>query len=126
MADEPILIIQVPRGSAIERQLREDPPAAARAGEVVVEAGITDEAGNLEPALAGEVVLSLPAPEVLGQQAADVGRVLHQAGAGTDPLVIVVEAAEALADEELAPVVAAAARAPRRPVILRVIRPSER
>ena len=90
----------------------------------MVEAGVTDEQGNLEPSLAGEIVMTLPAPEALPRQADDVRRVLHQAGAGNEPLVIVVEAAEELLEEELAPVAAAAGRAPRA-VILRVIRPAE-
>jgi hypothetical protein len=71
------------------------------------------------------VVLSLPAPEALERQADDVRRVLDEAGTGTEPLVIVVEAAEEFLEEQLAPVVAAADRA-RRPVILRVIHPAER
>ena len=93
---------------------------------MVVETGVTDADGNLEPPLAGEVVLTLPAPEALARQADDVRRVLDGPGTGTEPLVIVVEAAEEFLDEELAPVVAAAARAPRQPVILRVIHPAER
>jgi hypothetical protein len=115
----------VPRGSAVQRQLREDPPPVARGGDVVVEAGVTDEQGNLEPPLAGEIVLTVPAPEALARQADDVRRVLDEAGTGIEPLVIVVEAAEMFLDEELGPVIAAADRAPR-PVILRVIHPAER
>jgi hypothetical protein len=113
----------VPRGSAVERQLRDQPPPSARADDVVVETGVTDERGNLEPALAGEVVITLPAPEALTRQAADVRRVLDAAGKGDEPLVVVLEAAEELLEEELAPIAAAAERAPR-PVILRVIRPA--
>lgn len=105
--------------------MREQPPPAARGDDVVVEAGLTDERGNLEPPLAGEVVITLPAPEALRRQADDVRRVLDEAGTGTEPLVIVVEAAEELVEDELAPVAAAAGRAPR-PVILRVIHPAER
>ena len=92
---------------------------------MVVETGVTDEQGNLEPPLAGEVVITLPAPEALERQADDVRRVLDRAGTGTEPLVIVLEAAEVFRDEELAAVAAAAAQAPR-PVILRVIHPAER
>lgn len=86
---------------------------------------MTDERGNLEPPLAGEVVLTLPAPEGLERQAGDVRRVLDAAGTGTEPLVVMIEAAEELLEEQLAPVVAAADRASR-PVILRVIHPAER
>jgi hypothetical protein len=113
----------VPRGSAVERQLRAQPPATGRADDVVVETGVTDEQGNLEPARAGEVVITLPGPEALARQADDVRRVLDAAGSGTEPLVVVIEAAEELRQEELAPIVAAAERAPR-PVILRIIRPA--
>jgi hypothetical protein len=124
MAEQPTLIIQVPRDSAVERQLRADPPPAIQSYEVLVQTAPTDDEGNLE-ALAGEVVLSVPGPEELARQAAEVQRVLRHAGTGTAPLVIVIEAAEELQDDELAPVVEAAQHAPR-PVIVRIIRPSER
>jgi hypothetical protein len=122
MAEQPALIIQVPRGSAIERQLRDQPPVALRGGDVLVQTGPTDDEGNLEE-LAGDIVLSVPSPEELARQ--DVERVLRGAGTGTAPLVVLVQAGEALAEDEVAPVLAAARRAPR-PVILRVVRPSER
>ncbi len=124
MADEPALIVQVPRGSAIERQLRDHPPSVLASDDVLVQTGPTDGEGNLEE-MAGKVVLSVPSPEELARHADDVERVLRDAGTGTAPLVIVVEAAEELEDDEVKPVLAAARRAPR-PVILRVIRPSER
>jgi hypothetical protein len=123
MAGDPVLIVQVPRGSAIERQLRDQRPASLMADDVVVQTGPTDASGFLEER-AGEVVVSLPAPEELRRQAAEVTRVLDHAGAGTEPLVVVVEAGEELREDEAAPLVAAA-RGARRPVILRVIRPSE-
>jgi hypothetical protein len=123
MADDPQLIIQVPRGSAVERRLREEPPGVLSGHDVLIQAGPTDDQGVLE-ALAGEAVLSVPSSEALARQADDVRRVLSQAGTGTAPLVIVVEAAEDLRDEELAPVLDGAGHASR-PVILRVIRPSE-
>jgi hypothetical protein len=124
MAEQPTLIIQVPRGSAIERQLQAAPPPTIPGDEVLVQTAPTDDEGNLEE-LGGEVVLSLLAPEELARQADEVERVLRQAGTGTAPLVIVVEAGEELQDDQLVPVLAAARRAPR-PVILRIIRPSER
>ena len=124
MAEQPILIIQVPRGSAIERQLQAAPPPAIRGDEVLVQTAATDDEGNLE-ALAGEVVLSVLAPEELARHADEVQRVVGRARPGAAPLVIVVEAAEELQDHQVAPVVDAAERAPR-PVILRIIRPSER
>jgi hypothetical protein len=123
MAEEPALIIQVPRASAIERQLQDEPPPALRADDVLVQTGPTDEQGNLE-ALAGEVVLSVASPEELGRQRDEVERVLRGAGTGTAPLVIVIEAGEELHENEAAPVLDGARRAPR-PVILRFVRPSE-
>jgi hypothetical protein len=124
MAENPALIIQVPRGSAVERQLREDPPQALSTLDVLVQTGATDDQGVLEPPIGGEVVFSAPSPETLERQGDDVQQVIRQAGTGTAPLVIVVEAAEVLRQEDLEPVVAAATRASR-PVILRIIRPSE-
>jgi hypothetical protein len=91
---------------------------------VLVQTGATDDQGVLEPPIGGEVVLSVPSSESLERQGDDVQSVIRQAGTGTAPLVIVVEAAESLRQEDLEPVVAAASRASR-PVILRVIRPSE-
>ena len=124
MAEQPTLIIQVPRGSAVQRQLQAAPPSAIRGHEVVIQTAATNDEGNLE-ALAGEVVLSVLAPDELARHPDEVQRVLRQAGTGTAPLVIVVEAAEELRDHQVTPVVEAAQHAPR-PVILRIIRPSER
>ena len=121
MAHQPKLIVQVARGSAVERQLATSPPQALSDGEVVVETGYTTADGHLEPPDAGTVVLSVPSPEALAREADEVRRVIAGAGAGVEPLVIVVEAGEELRDDELAAVLAAAGHAPR-PVILRVMR----
>jgi hypothetical protein len=115
----PRLIIQVPRGGAIDRQLSADRPASVADGEVVFETGPTDHAGRLE-ALPGQVVLSLPSPEALEREADEVRRVIRGAGTGTEPLVVVVEAAEELRDQELAALLDAA-RHTSRAVILRII-----
>ena len=121
MAHQPRLIIQVARGGSVERQLSESPPQAIAGGEVVVEAGYTTADGHLEPPEAGQVVLSVPSPESLAREADEVRRVIARAGTGVEPLVVVVEAAEELRDNELAAVVDATDHAPR-PVILRVMR----
>jgi hypothetical protein len=121
VAREPKLIIQVPRGGAVDRQLAADPPQSITDGEVVVVAGPTDAAGHLEPPAAGEVVMSVPSPEALAREADEVRHVVARAGTGVEPLVIVVEAAEELRDDELAPVLDAAEH-PSRAVILRVLR----
>jgi hypothetical protein len=121
MADDPTLILQIPAGGALDEQLTSDPPAGLAGGAVVVERGPTDSEGVLEPPVAGQVVLSVPSPEALRRQAGDVRRVIDDAGTSTEPIVVVVEAADALREDELGAVLAAAQHAPR-PVILRVIR----
>lgn len=117
---EPKLIVQIPRGSALERRLNAEPPASVSRGEVFVEAGPADEEGKLEPPAAGEVVLSMPSPEGLARESDTVRRVIGQAGTGVEPLVVVLDIAEELREEELAPLLAAAGRSPRA-VILRII-----
>jgi hypothetical protein len=118
------VIFQVPRGSAIERQLREEPPQVFRGDAVLVETGPTDAQGNLE-GLAGQTVLSVPSFSELERQVDELRHVLRQAGTGTQPLVVVVGAAEEI-EERLATAVVDAARDAPRPVFVRVIRPSER
>jgi hypothetical protein len=113
------LIVQVPQGGAVEGQLRRDPPASVASGAVVLDVVPADERGHLEPPDAGQVVLSVPSPEALARQAGDVRRVIDGAGDGAEPLVVVVEVAEELREDELAAVVDAAGRT-RRSVILRV------
>jgi len=103
VAAGPALIIQVARGGAVDRQLGIERPDTVVSGEAVVEAGPADEAGALVPSDHGEVVLSVLSPEALAREPE------------------VVEAAEEVRDEELAPVVEAAKANPR-PVILRIIR----
>jgi hypothetical protein len=66
-------------------------------------------------------VLSVPSPEALSREADEVRRVVERAGTGVEPLVVEVEAAEELREEELAAVVEAAEHTPRA-VILRVVR----
>jgi hypothetical protein len=116
-----LLIIQIPTGGALARQFSEQPPASVTLGDALVEHELTDALGNLEPPAAGEVVLSLPSPEALAREADEVRRVIARAGTGVQPLILVIEAAEQLTDEQLAIVVEAAGHT-QRPVILRVIR----
>jgi hypothetical protein len=118
MASDPRLILQIPAGGPLDDQLTEDPPPG-----IVVERGPNDEEGVLDAPLAGQVVLSVPSPEALRRQADDVRQVIDGAGTSTEPIVVVIEAAELLREDELEVVAAAADRAPR-PVILRVIRNS--
>jgi Zn-dependent M28 family amino/carboxypeptidase len=121
MAVEPKLIIQVPRGGAVDRQLSTHGLEGVAGGEVVVEVLAADAEGVLEPPAAGQVVLSVPSPEALSREADEVRRVVGQAGTGVEPLVVVVEAAEELREDELAAVLDAAGHASRA-VILRIFR----
>ena len=121
MAHQPRLIIQVARGGAVERQLSEDAPQALASGEVVVDVGAASADGHLEPLTVGKTVLSVPSPEALVREAGEVRRVIAGAGTGAEPLVVVVEAAEELRDDELAAILDAAGHTSR-PVILRIIR----
>jgi hypothetical protein len=101
--------------------LREHPPAAVASGDVIVEVGLTDAEGNLEPPTAGEVVLSVPSPEALAREAGEIRRLVSRAGAGVEPLVLVVQAAEELREDELGAALDAASHTAR-PVLLRIIR----
>ncbi len=120
MADQSRLIIQVPPGSAVDRQLSTQPPGSVASGEVVIEVGPTDAGGQLEPSAAGEVILSLPSPESLKREASEIRRVIAGAGAGLEPLVVVLEAAEELREDELAALLDAK-RDTSRAVVLRII-----
>ncbi len=119
--EQPRLIIQLPRGGAVERQFAADPPATLSRADVLVESGPTDDEGVLEALTGGQVVFSVPSPEGFERQAEEVRRAIRHAGTGDEPLVIVVQAAEELRDEELSAVVDAAGHTAR-VVILRVIR----
>src|SRR2546423_559421 len=121
MADQPRLIVQLPRGGAVDRQFSAQAPQGAAGGEVVLEPGPTDAEGVLEPPPGGEVVLSVLSPEALAREAAEVRRVIAGAGTGVEPLVVVVEAAEELREDELAAVLDAAGHTSRA-VILRILR----
>lgn len=82
---------------------------------------LTGAAERLGPPDAGEVVLSVPSPETLAHEADEVRRVIARADRGVEPLVVVVEAAEELQEEELGAVLDAAHQSSR-PVILRIMR----
>jgi hypothetical protein len=121
MADQPRLIIQLARGGAVDRQLSAQAPQSVTGGEVVVEHGATDAEGLLDAPTGGQVVLSVPSPESLAREAGEVRRVIAQSGTGDEPLVVVVEAAEELREDELAAILEAAGDTSRA-VILRIMR----
>jgi hypothetical protein len=120
MSHQPRLIIQLPRGGAVDRQLAAQAPQSVSSGDVVIDTGPTDAEGYLEPPSAGKVVLSLPSPEALAREAEKVRRVIVGAGTGVAPLVVVVEAADQLREDELAAILEAAGRTSRA-VILRIM-----
>ena len=119
MTSEPSIIVQLPRDGAVDRQLRTDPPPSLASGQVVLDHVLAGPDGRLEPPEAGEIVMSVLSPEALREQS-EVRDVIQQAPAEHEPLVIIVEAAEELREDELAVVVDAAERAHRQ-VIIRIM-----
>lgn len=120
MAIEVELIVQLPRGSSIDVHLREEPPASVIDGRVVLEHLAPDENGRLLPPEVGEIVLNVPAPEALRREPEEVRRVIIAAAADGGPLVLLIEGAEYLRDDELDSVLTAAAQT-ERVVILRIL-----
>jgi hypothetical protein len=119
MADEVKLIIQVPAGSAADLSLKADPPAVIADVRVIVEHLHPGEDGTLPPPAAGEVVLTVPSPEALRREPAQVTDSIAAAATDGPPLIILVEGAESLRDDELATVLDAALTTDRM-VILRI------
>jgi len=120
MAQQVGLIVELASGGAADRNLRAAPPPSVVSGRVVLDHIETDVNGRLDPPPAGEVILSVPSPEALRRDRQELADAIEQAVTGDEPLVIVVEAAEELREDELAVVLDAADRADR-VVILRVM-----
>jgi hypothetical protein len=120
MAEEVGLIIQVPRDSAVDQQLREDPPLSVSSGRAVIEPLPADTEGRLLPPPAGEVVLSVLSPEALSREAEEASRAIKEAADDGEPLVVLVTAAEELREDEISAVLDAAVHT-RRVVLLRVL-----
>jgi hypothetical protein len=120
MADDFELIIQLPRDSAVDRHLLQDPPRSLASGRVVLEHLPADSQGRILPPPGGEVIMSVLSPEALAREAEQVRRVIKEAAAVGGPLVVQVEAAQELRDDELASILDAAAHT-RRAVILRLL-----
>jgi len=119
IANEPSVIVQLPRDSAIDHELRAYPLPSVASGQVVLDHVLPGPDGRLEPPEASEIVMSVPSPEGLRQQS-EVRDVIEQAPDKHKPLMIIVEAAEELREDELAAVVDAAEHAHRR-VIIRIM-----
>jgi hypothetical protein len=120
MTDEADLIVQLAPDSALDQNLRTDPPASLRSGRVILDHVAAGEDGRLGPPAAGEIILSVLSPEVLRREPERVRDVIRQAPETGEPPVIIVETAEWLREDELGVVADAAARG-HRTVILRVL-----
>ena len=120
MAQQVGLIVELARDGAADRSLRVAPPPSVVSGRVVLDHIETDVDGRLNPPPVGEVILSVLSPEALRRDRQEVEDAIGEAVTGDEPLVIVVEAAEELREDELAVVLDAADRADR-VVILRVM-----
>ena len=120
MINEASLIVQLPRDGAVDRRFRTSPPPSVTSGRVALEHVAADVEGRLGPPQAGEVVMSVLSPEALIREKQQVQDVVRGAAGTGEPLVIIVEAAEELREDELAAVLAATAHT-HRPVILRVM-----
>jgi hypothetical protein len=120
MADEANLILQLARDSVVDRNLSVDPPLSLVSGRVVLDYIAPGELARLGLTQAGEVIMSVLSPEALARESQQIRDVIRQAPATDQPLVIVVQAAEQLREDELGVVADAAARA-HRLVILRVM-----
>jgi hypothetical protein len=120
MAIQANIVVQLPRDGAVDRYLRADPPPSVASGRVVLDHVTGDADGRLGPPEAGEVVLSVLSPEALTREGRQVEDVIRRAAAGDEPLVIIVQAAAELREDELAAVLAAAGHT-HRPVILRIM-----
>ncbi len=120
MADDVELIVQLPRDSPVDRHLSENLPPSIASGRVILDHLPADSRGRIIAPPAGEVVVSVLSPEALSREAEQVSRQLRQAPAGGEPLVVVVQAAEELREEELTAVLDAAAHTGR-VVLLRIL-----
>src|ERR1700752_4748968 len=114
MTDEPDLIVQLAHDSLTDRNLRAQPPPSLVSGRVVLDHVVPEVPGRLGPPEAGEVIMSVLSPEALRREPDQVRDVIRRAPEESEPLVILVEAAEELREDELTVVADAAARAHRR------------
>jgi hypothetical protein len=112
MTDDVALIIQLPAGSVVDRQLELDPPPSVASGRAVIERVTADVAGTIQPPEAGQVVLSFLSPEALRREPEQVKREIGPDD-GSEPPVVVIEVAEELREDELAVLVQAADDASR-------------
>ncbi|HUK73056.1 MAG TPA: hypothetical protein VLW50_30615 [Streptosporangiaceae bacterium] len=120
MMSQPGIIVQLPRDGAVDHQFRADPPPSVASGQVVLDHVARDPSGRLGPPEAGEVIMSVLSPEALAREPYQVTNAIRRAAATEQPLVIIVQAAEELREDELAVVLDAAAHTHRH-VIVRIM-----
>jgi hypothetical protein len=118
--DRAELIIQLPRGSSVDVHLQEEPPASIADSRVVLEHLPVDDDGKLLPPRAGEIILRVPSPEALRRERQAILDEVVAAAADGGPLVVLVEGAEYLRDNEIDAVLGAA-DATKRVLILRIL-----
>lgn len=119
MTDEADVIVQLARDSAVDRNLRADPPPSVLSGRVVLDHVVPEADGSLGPPEAGEVILSVLSPEAL-REPGQVSNVIRQDPVAGEPPVIIIRTGEYLREDELVVVTDAAARW-HRTVILRIL-----
>jgi hypothetical protein len=120
MTIESKVVVQLARDGAVDRQFQSEAlPDSIVSGRVALDHIDGDPGGVIGPPPAGQVVLSVLSPEGLrdSQRIRDV--VTHTEASG-EPLVITVDAAEYLREDELTAVLAAAEHA-NRLVIVRIL-----
>lgn len=120
MNNEAELIIQLPRDSSVDVHVREEPPASLTDRRVVLEHLTAGPDGKLAPPEAGEILLTVPSPEALRREYDEVLRQVVDAAEDGGPLVLLVEGAEYLRDDEISAVLDAA-EATKRVLILRIL-----
>jgi hypothetical protein len=114
------LIVQVPQGGAVDRNWHDEMPPSVASHAVIVERLPAGAGGSLEPPDAGEIILSVLSPEAFKAEPDEVQAAVAGAAPGEQALVILVEAAEYLREDELA-VVLDAAKGSHRLIIVRVM-----
>jgi hypothetical protein len=120
MTIESSVVVQLARDGAVDRHFQTEAlPDSIVSGRVALDHIEADPGGVIGPPPAGEVVLSVLSPEGL-RDSQVVHDVVRRAQAGDEPLVITVDAAEYLREDELAAVLDAADHA-RRLVIVRIL-----
>lgn len=113
MDNEAEVIIQLPRDSSIDANLRQDPPASLTDRRVVLEHLTAGPDGKLTPPETGEILLTVPSPEALRRHADELLELATDAEEDSGPLVVVIEGAEYLRENELAAALDAAAASKR-------------